>query len=137
MKSLLTSRRKGYRLNMLFGHLPADVQGKIADRYAGRTGRDRKSLDADLRAFAKAFEDWRYVFEGEGQQIPVNLLIAFAKAVYETARELRVAWGIPDFRDQRLRADAAKPTMTVVNLGGGTFLHVIDGTGGSLNNPEA
>ncbi len=137
LKSLLPGRRRGHRLNVLFGHLDPIAQSKIANRYAGRTGRDRKALDTDLRVFAKAFEDWRYVFEGEGQQVHVNLLVAFTKAAYETARELRTGWAVRDCLDQRLRADAAEPTMTVMNLGGGTFIHIVDGTGGTLNTPEA
>ncbi|MFZ5747286.1 MAG: hypothetical protein ACOY45_06465 [Pseudomonadota bacterium] len=137
LKSLMPRRRKGHKLNMLFAHVPVDAQGRIAQQYTDRTGRDRTALEGDLKAFAKAFEEWRYIFEGEGQQLRVNLLIAFTKAVYETARELQPTWIVRDYLDQRLRADAAEPTMTVANLGGGTFLHVIDGTGGLLNKPDA
>jgi hypothetical protein len=137
LKSLLPSPRKVHRLNVLYGHVCPDTRAKVADRYATRTGRNQAALEIDLKTFAKAFEDWRYIFEGAGQQVRVNLLIAFTKAVYETARELRPSWQIRDHLDRRLRADDAEPTMTVANLGGGVFLHMVDGTGGTLNTPEA
>ncbi len=137
IKSLLTSRRLNHRLNVLFGHLPSNVQTDIAERYRTRTGRDRKALDNDLRTLATAFVDWRYVFEGEGQQVHVNLLIAFTKSAFEAIRARRPDWIVRPYLDERLRADEAEPSMTVANLGGGTFVHLIDGTGGTLNTTAA
>jgi len=137
IKSMLTSRRPNHRLNVLFGHLPSDVQTEIAERYRTRTGRARVILENDLRALATAFVDWRYVFEGEGQQVHVNLLIAFTKAAFETIRERRPDWAVNPYLDERLRADETTPSMTIANLGGGTFVHLIDGTGGELSTAEA
>jgi hypothetical protein len=46
-------------------------------------------------------------------------------------------WKVSEYQDNRIHAGEEEPTMTVANLGGGTFLHVVDGTGGTLNTPEA
>jgi hypothetical protein len=86
---------------------------------------------------ARAFVEWRYVFEGAGQQIHTNLLIAFTKALYETIKSNRPEWSLRAHREERLLAPEETTSMTVANVGGGTFLHVIDGTGGKLNTPEA
>jgi len=101
-----------------------------------RTGRSSKELETDLAAYANAFADWRYVFEGTGQQVRVNLLVAFAKALYEEALALNPGWAIRADKHDRLTADNERPTMTVMNLGGGTFLNLVDGTIGVLNTPE-
>lgn len=137
IKSMLTGTRRNHRLNVLFGHLASDVQTDIAEHYRTRTGRGRAVLDDDLRTLATAFVDWRYVFEGEGQQLHVNLLIAFTKAVFETIRERRPDWAVNPYLDERLRANETTPSMTIANLGGGTFVHLIDGTGGELSTAEA
>jgi hypothetical protein len=128
---------KAHKLKVLFGRLCPDLQASVAQRYEARTGRGRPALESDLTAFSNAFTDWRYVFEGEGQQVRVNILIAFVKALYEEARARQPAWSVRDDQNRRLLADAEAPTMTVMNLGGGTFLRVVDGTGGTLDTPEA
>lgn len=130
-------RVKGHKLKVLFGRLCPDLQASIADRYAARTGRTPRELDGDLAAFSDAFADWRYVFEGEGQQVRVNILVAFVKALYEEARTRQPMWSVRTDQHQGLLADADEPIMTVKNLGGGIFLSSVDGTGGLLNTPEA
>jgi len=37
----------------------------------------------------------------------------------------------------RLLSDADEPIMTLKNFGGGTFVVAVDGTGGTLNTPDA
>ncbi len=128
---------KGHKLDLLFRRLSLQTQTDIAELYLARTGRDATALDGDLRVFASAFSDWRYIFEGEGQQLRVNLLVAFTQSVYGTIRRRCPHWEVRDHQDGRLRADPETPTMTVANLGGGVFLHMVDGTGGILNRPEA
>ena|SRR5208283_5428495 len=137
LKSLATIAIKNHRLNVLYGHLNAPIRETIAVLYRNRTGRGSRDLGEDLRTFAAAFVDWRYIFEGHGQQLRVNLLVAFTKAVYEAIRLLRPAWTVRPYQDERLRTDQERPTMTVANMGGGTFLHIVDGTGGRLNDPYA
>jgi hypothetical protein len=137
IKSMLAGTRRNHRLNVLFGNLPADVQADIAKRYRTRTGRGRSLLDEDLRSLATAFVEWRYVFEGEGQQLHLNLLIAFTRAALEVIRARHPEWPMRHYHAERLRADEESPSMTVANLGGGIFVHLIDGTGGTLNTAKA
>jgi hypothetical protein len=133
LKSLILRPIKNHRLNVLFRELDTPSRKNIAAAYKRRTGRDQRAFEDDLKTMAGAFMDWRYVFEGEGQQLRVNLLVAFTKAVYESVKSRRPSWEITAYQDGRLLADEHKPTMTVKNLGGGTFIQVIDGTGGKLN----
>ena len=128
---------RGHKLNDLFGRLSAQTQTDIATFYRARTGRNRTDLKGDLRAFAEAFTDWRYIFEGDGKQLRVDLLVAFAQSVYATVRQRHPEWEVRDYQDERIRADPEPPTMTVVNLGGGVFLQVVDATGGALDRPDA
>jgi hypothetical protein len=123
-----------HKLNMLFGRLSDQVKDEIAGAYEARTGRPRTTLESDLNELAKAFVEWRYVYEADGRQLHTNLLIAFALAVYETVRKLRADWEISAYVDERIRSTADNTSMTVANLGGGTFVHVVDGTG-TLNRP--
>jgi hypothetical protein len=128
---------KTHKLKVLFGRLCPDLQTSITQRYTARTGRTPQELHWDLAAFSDAFADWRYVFEGQGQQVRVNILVAFVKALYEEARARQLGWSVRSDQHQRLLADADEPIMTLKNLGGGTFLSSVDGTGGLLNTPEA
>jgi hypothetical protein len=133
LKSLIPQPNKKHRLNVLFRDIDTASRRDIATAYHNRTGRDLRTLEDDLKTMASAFMDWRYVFEGEGQQLRLNLLVAFTKAVYESVKSRRPSWEIRAYQDGRCLADEDKPTMTVKNLGGGAFIQVIDGTGGKLN----
>ncbi len=126
---------KGHKLHVLFGRLSDDVRGVIADAYEHATGRPVKALEYDLRKFSGAFEEWRYVFEGDGQEVHINLLIAFVRASYAAVRHHQPEWAVRDFQDARLRTSASD-SMTLKNLGGGVFVHAVDGTG-TLNTSEA
>ncbi len=128
---------RGHKLHLLFGRLSDQTRPVIADAYKARTGRDATALVGDLRAFSDAFIEWRYIFEGAGRQVRVNLLIAFVQASYEAVRKLYPEWAVRTDQDHRLREPPQTPNMTVANLGGGTFLHIVDGTGGQLNAPKA
>jgi hypothetical protein len=133
LKSLIPRPIKNHRLNVLFRELDTLSRKDITAAYNRRTGRDQLTLEDDLKTMASAFADWRYVFEGEGQQVRVNLLVAFTKAAYENVKSRRPGWEVRAYQENRFLADEDKPTMTVKNLGGGTFIQVIDGTGGKLN----
>jgi hypothetical protein len=133
LKSLISRPPKNHRLNVLFRGIDAASRRDIAAAYNSRTGRDLRTLEDDLKTMAGAFVDWRYVFEGEGQQFRLNLLVAFTKAVYESVKSRRPSWDVRPYQDGRFLADEDKPIMTVKNLGGGTFIQVVDGTGGTLN----
>lgn len=126
---------KGHKLHVLFGRLSGDVQGRLALAYEELTGRPAKALSYDLRLFTDAFHDWRYVYEGEGQQLHTNLLQAFVKAAYVTVRALRPHWSVAAYQHERIVAFVSS-SMTLVNLGGGVFVHVTDGTG-TLNTRDA
>lgn len=136
LKSAGSGRVKGHRLDVLYGKLPGSLRAAIAVVYQRRTGRNERELTDDLKGLARAFEDWRYVFEGEGQQIRTNILVAFVWSLYHTLRTVFPEWPVPEGQDCRLRSDERNPTMLVANLGGGTFVEVVDGTG-ELNSPTA
>jgi len=135
LKSLMPKAPRGHRLNVLFAKLEPSFRDAITVRYESRTGRLAVDLQKDILALSNLFVEWRYVFEGEGQVAHSNLLIAFTKAVYETIRTSFPAWPVNEEQDEYFRL-AYDETMTVANFGGGTFLHVIDGTG-LLNQPDA
>ncbi len=135
LKSLVQSRIRNHRLNVLHGRLSEQIRNDLSKHYEARTGRSSVALHQDLRAFANAFQDWRYIFEGEGQQIHLNLLIAFTQATYETVRLHRSAWQVSASCDARLRAKELEH-VALANLGGGTFIHVTDETG-TINQPQA
>jgi hypothetical protein len=129
---------RGHKLHVLYGRLDGDVRDEVARTYEARTGRSAIDLDGDLRAFSDAFVDWRYVFEGAGQQVRVNLLAAFVQSTYATVRTRCPDWSVRLGQDARLQHQPATLSMTVANLGGGTFLHMVDGTtGAQLNTPDA
>jgi hypothetical protein len=94
---------KGHKLHVLYGRLNGAVQNDVAIAYLARTGRVAGELDGDLRAFGNAFADWRYVFEGAGQQVRVNLLAAFVQATYATIRNLCPDWSVRLDQDTRLQ----------------------------------
>jgi hypothetical protein len=140
IKSLITAGAKGHGLDVLFQKLRSPVQKKIQEAYESRTGRNHKALERDLQKIAGAFADWRYIFEGEGQQIYTNLLAALTKSIVEAAISIKPEWpGEPHHQRQleRLLAAETELIMTVKNLGGGTFVSFVDGTAGTLNTPEA
>ncbi|MDI1363519.1 MAG: hypothetical protein PSX79_01390 [bacterium] len=128
---------KGHRLNILYARLDGGVRAEIANRFQRRTGRGPGDLAKDLQDFGQVFQEWRYVYEGDGLQVRVNLLVAFTQGLFETARSIFPDWAVDPWQEDRFRAMPDQPSMTMVNLGGGTFLHVVDGTGGTLNTPEA
>ncbi|MBX3488950.1 hypothetical protein [Parvibaculum sp.] len=129
LKSLLTKTVRNHRLNVLYEHLSDEKRHDVAAAYEVRTGRNLSVLRNDLRTLGVAFVDWRYVFEGEGQQLHCNLLVAFTKSVYETIRRHKPDWKVREVLNERFRAEEETPVMTIKNLGGGTFIKIVDGTG--------
>lgn len=129
---------RGHKLHVLYARLNPDLRDEIARAYEARTGRGAGNLDGDLRGFNDAFVEWRYVFEGAGQQVRVNLLAAFVQSTYATIRSRCPAWSVRPDQDERLQRQPATLSMTIANLGGGTFVHMMDGTeGAQLNTPDA
>jgi hypothetical protein len=115
-KSLITTGTKGHGLDVLFKKLSSPIQKKIQEAYKSRTGRNHKMLEGDLQKLAGAFADWRYIFEGEGQQIYTNLLAALTKSIVQTAISIRPDWlGAPHHRRQleRLMTAETELIMTV------------------------
>jgi hypothetical protein len=137
LKSIISRQTKKHDLKLLFEQLASPLRKTVEDRYAKRTGRGSSVLRTDLERFSRAFEDWRYVFEAAGQMLHFNLLDAFVKSVFESIRLHRGSWKVPENRAARLLSNAIRPIMTLMNVGGGTFIAAIDGTGGTLNTPQA
>jgi hypothetical protein len=138
LKSLTSRPIRSHELKTLFSGLPRQARKIIEDLYKQRTGRGQSALNADLDTMSNAFADWRYVFEGDGgQQLHFHLLNAFVKSTFECVRLLKPYWEVSATREARFLADEEKPIMTIKNLGGGTFLAMVDGSGGTLNTPDA
>ena len=137
LKSAITQQIKGHDLKVLFEQLASPLRKTVEGQYSRRTGRGSSALRTDLERFSCAFQDWRYVFEVDGQMLHFNLLDAFVKSVFECIRLHRSSWKVSENRAARLLSDAKRPIMTLKNVGGGTFIVAIDGTGGTLNTPQA
>lgn len=83
---------RGHKLNVLFGNLPVPSQQLVLRFYQGQNGADQKALASDLLNFSSAFEDWRYVYEKDGQELRLGRLIQLAIALYRSVRHQRPAW---------------------------------------------
>lgn len=136
-KSLISHRTGGHELAVLFEKINSPIRKEIAAEYELITGRNQRQLEADTQHLSKIFVDWRYVYEGAGQQIYTNLLVSLAKTALKVA-------GVRHAERCRLPHVSAKiarllstenAELTVCNLGGGTFIHAVDGTG-TVNRPE-
>lgn len=137
LKSMISRPTKSHELKGLFEQLSTPLRKTVENRYKERTGRGSSVLRSDLGAMSGAFADWRYVFEGDGRKLHFNMLNAFVKSVYECIRLHRPSWKVSSDREARLLGDVSRPIMTLKNVGGGTFISVVDGSGGTLNTPEA
>jgi hypothetical protein len=137
LKSMILRPTKSHELKGLFDQLASPPRKTVENRYKERTGRGSSVLRSDLEAMSSAFADWRYVFEGDSRQLHFNMLNAFVRSAYECIRLHWPSWEISSDREARLLADASQPIMTLKNVGGGTFIVAIDGSGGTLNIPEA
>lgn len=116
---------RGHHLPMLFGRLDGAVRIEIARRYQLRTDRDAAILADDLRAFGNVFKDWRYVYEGDGLHVRTNLLIACAQSLLDSVLSFQPDWSIDAWQATRLTGPPPQPSMTMMNLGGGTFMHLV------------
>ena len=125
LKALATSPLKTHRLDILYARLPADIRDRVSESYKLRTNRDSAALNSDLREMATAFMEWRYIFERDGLQIHTNLLVALTKSLYEIAKALHPDLSIRAVQDQKFLSGVDEHTMTLINFGGGTFLHVV------------
>ena len=137
LKALSPKPIKNHRLNVLFSRLDQHTRHTIDTNYLAISGRSLVELEMDLKELSNAFVEWRYIYEGDGLQVHTNLLIAFVKAVFLSIRALQSTWDVTQDAQARLTANEISPSMTVKNFGGGTFLHMVDGTGGTLNTPDA
>lgn len=83
---------KGHKLNVLFGNLPVPSQQIVFDYYRAQNGTDQKALARDLLNFSSAFEDWRYIYEKDGQERRLGRLIQLTIALYRSIRHQRPNW---------------------------------------------
>lgn len=83
---------KGHKLNVLFGNLPLPIRRVVDGLYQEQTAADPKALTGDLLNFNTAFEDWRYVYESNSQDLRLGRLIQFAIALRHTVRHQRPDW---------------------------------------------
>jgi len=85
---------RGHKLNVLFGNLPAAIRQSVEGMYRLQTGADEMALASDLLNFNSAFEDWRYVYEQNGQELRLGRLIHLTITLYRSVRDLRPQWPI-------------------------------------------
>lgn len=79
---------QGHRLNVLFAKLPDAVRALVKMRYEQRRKGTGSILERDLVAYANAFVEFRYVYEGGAKAMDVVGLGQIAASLYETSRRL-------------------------------------------------
>ncbi len=135
LKSLISFEMREHELDVLYRRLSDEQQSVISNFYKQRTGRDASILKKDIKLLAKSFLKWRYVFERDGQQVHLNLLIALVKSLLQASRSLHPDWSVRDYLERKLLSDANCDGIAVMNLGGGAFVHMVDPTG-SINKRD-
>jgi HEPN domain-containing protein len=110
----------GHDLHELFNKKLNDEQRqKITDRYLAITKLDRERLNEHLVSISDSFTQWRYIFEAP-RNVSTNSLFGFARAAYETARELMPDWTVSDYKHERI---VAKHEFDhALHIGGGVFI---------------
>lgn len=93
--------RQGHRLNVLFAGLSEAAQAEVRERYELRRDGISPDFTADLKSFANAFVEWRYVYElGDHAVDPIGLG-QLASALYETCVALKPDLQTSDYTHRR------------------------------------
>ena len=113
---------KQHRLNVLLAMLAPTVQADIMRHLRTLTGESDAELEKGIQQLGAAFVEWRYIFESEGRDIAVGLLVELARSLYEVIRTRQPGWAVDDYSDRRVREDSNNYP-----------LHVICGRGGVVS----
>jgi hypothetical protein len=128
LKALLTAsgtNAKGHDLNALLGRLAHAESVEIAEQYARISGRSRPQFKRDMGEVAKAFVDWRYVFEKGETAIPLGRLGNLARATYRHCRAAHPEWAVADSMEGTLNEPLPEEIERLVSLGRGRYARVV------------
>lgn len=108
MKALVLRREPevcGHNLEWLFKNALDDAERKaIGSHYQTLIGADSNRLLSDLEKFARAFTEWRYVFEVNERMAEANALLAFVRAAYFAVRDIAPEWPVSQYLHERILA---------------------------------
>ncbi|MER9164419.1 hypothetical protein [Mesorhizobium sp. M0715] len=125
LKSLLiasNAAQRGHKLDELFAKLRVTDREDIEKNFEIINGRNAQLLADDLRSYARAFEEWRYLFESRREtRIAVYSLADLARACFLTISERNDGWA-NDSVKKTLSTAAEKAGVTVISLGGGVMV---------------
>lgn len=81
--------RRTHVLRDLYLHLPQDLRERIKAKLRTRLAVGDQEFDDNLERIARAFVQWRYVFEADQiEPLDYKFLSEFSLACYNTVREL-------------------------------------------------
>lgn len=112
----------GHNLQELFRRLSNIDTAEVEKRFEVLSGRNAQALAADLASYAKAFEEWRYIFESSREiRIAVYSMADLARACFLILSERNQGWANESVQ-QTLSPEPKEPTLGVLSLGGGVML---------------
>ncbi|RWG07346.1 HEPN domain-containing protein [Mesorhizobium sp.] len=125
LKSLLIASngaRRGHNLEELFRRLRDADREEIERRYEALGGRTPTQLAGDLASYARAFEEWRYIFETKRRiAIAAYSLYDLARACFFVIGERNPSWGSKATRGIISQAPDDE-SIAFISLGGGAML---------------
>jgi hypothetical protein len=115
---------EGHNLAYLFKEvLQDDERDLIAEQYERVRGANRSKLLKELAAIARAFTEWRYLYEAP-RQLDVGALSDFARAAYVAAITLAPEWRPSEHMHERIIAN--RSTHRAVYLGNGLVVREVE-----------
>ncbi len=114
-----TEPPKQHRLNVLLAMLSPAVRADIMLRLRTLTGESDAELEEGIKQLGAAFVEWRYIFESEGRDIAVGLLVALVRSLYDVIRTSHPGWAVDAYSDRRVREDSNNYPLYVICGRGG------------------
>ena len=123
LKSLLHgSNARGHDLSKLFQRLSSVDRRGIATQYETLTERKLPLLRQDIEGMAKAFVDWRYIYEKSSAKIPVHRLASIARSIYNHVRIARPQWSVKPFLHERIDLALSGEVASTIYVGSGVMV---------------
>ncbi|TPM11278.1 hypothetical protein FJ960_00530 [Mesorhizobium sp. B2-3-11] len=127
-KSLLIASngtRRGHDLQVLFNSLRDTDRQEIEKRFEALNGRDAKQLADDLASYARAFEEWRYLFETRRvMPIAVYSLSDLARVCFLMINERHPGWA-DEATVVTLSPAPDDKIVCIINLSGGVMVRAV------------
>ena len=105
----------GHKLNVLFLNLPGTTKALIKVRYEQRREGSGSVFEQDINAYANAFVEFRYVYDGGNKAVDVVGLGQLASALYETC--LRLNPDLTKYEYTHIRITSAAQGMPIFSQG--------------------